>query len=584
MAVGGWIDLQHNAPHQISVADLNYSDADNDPLASLTVQTLPNLGTLELYGYPVYAGQEVYASDTQFGYFNYVPTGDAGTSYSASFSFSVSDGWDSSASTASLGFQVTVTPNSPPTIGGSNHPLNSPQSHALTIADLGYSDADGDALQSITILNPPSLGTLQYYGYPVSSGQTFYSYDIDWGYLTYVPNPSANATYQDSFTFTANDGFDDSLPATVAYTVNVTPNSPPVVTGSTLTLQGNQSHTITIADLGYSDPDGDPLQSITIHSIPTSGILEYYGYSIYSGQTFYSYDIEWGYLTYVPNPSANETYQDSFTFTANDGFSDSLPATIVVNSNGNQQNSPIASFPAILIDSHFFLGNDNEHTRNVNFVGTVMGQTSAIAIDVNLDGSADYTTPIHSDGTFSISFTEPNAGLSEIKYAFVQNSGVLSQWQSIETFLPPPQSASPLAGLSLVIQRIVGNPDDAMAGVQSLQGEIFGVAAIEGLELEIDYEGDGFAETYFSMSGIGAFAFEVIQGALGEYSLARLSVTSIEYAQAFYSDWVSVQTVQYEVDPGSGETQPDEETPFEVDSGGAVKAWAQPRVPIQVRR
>jgi hypothetical protein len=80
MAVGSWIDLQHNAPHQISVADLNYSDADNDPIVSLTVQTRPNLGTLELYGYPVFAGQEVYASDIQFGYFNYVPTGDAGTS------------------------------------------------------------------------------------------------------------------------------------------------------------------------------------------------------------------------------------------------------------------------------------------------------------------------------------------------------------------------------------------------------------------------------------------------------------------------------------------------------------------------
>jgi len=32
LAIGGWIDLQHNAPHQISVADLNYSDADNDPI------------------------------------------------------------------------------------------------------------------------------------------------------------------------------------------------------------------------------------------------------------------------------------------------------------------------------------------------------------------------------------------------------------------------------------------------------------------------------------------------------------------------------------------------------------------------
>jgi len=171
IAAGGWVDLQQTAPHPISIDDLNYSDIDNDPIASLTVQTLPNLGSLELYGSPVFAGQEVFASDIQFGYFNYVPTTGVGESYSTSFSFSVSDGWDSSTSAALLGFQVEVTPNSPPTITGSIHSLNSPQSRTLNQAALGYSDPDGDPLQSITVLNPPSLGTLEYYGYPINSGQ-----------------------------------------------------------------------------------------------------------------------------------------------------------------------------------------------------------------------------------------------------------------------------------------------------------------------------------------------------------------------------------------------------------------------------
>jgi hypothetical protein len=68
VAIGGWVDLQQSQQYPISIADLNYSDADNDPLASLTVQTLPNLGELQLYGYP---GQEVSAADIQFGYFSY---------------------------------------------------------------------------------------------------------------------------------------------------------------------------------------------------------------------------------------------------------------------------------------------------------------------------------------------------------------------------------------------------------------------------------------------------------------------------------------------------------------------------------
>jgi len=127
VASGGWVNLQQSAPYQISIQDLNYSDVDADPIVSLTVQTLPRLGALELYGFPVYPGQEMGASDILFGNFNYVPSGDVAAAYSTSFSFSVSDGWQSSTHSAALGFQVEVTPNSPPAITGSSHSLNSPQ-------------------------------------------------------------------------------------------------------------------------------------------------------------------------------------------------------------------------------------------------------------------------------------------------------------------------------------------------------------------------------------------------------------------------------------------------------------------------
>ncbi len=150
MAVGGWVELHQSQQHPISIADLNYSDADNDPIASLTVQTLPNLGELQLYGYPVYAGQEVSAADIQFGYFSYQPTSNVAASYNASLTFSVSDGVHTFAATTSLGFQVTVTPNSPPTVSGSNHLLGETQIHTLDFASWGYSDAENDSLQSIT--------------------------------------------------------------------------------------------------------------------------------------------------------------------------------------------------------------------------------------------------------------------------------------------------------------------------------------------------------------------------------------------------------------------------------------------------
>ncbi|HBJ38220.1 MAG TPA: hypothetical protein DDZ51_26395, partial [Planctomycetaceae bacterium] len=399
MAAGDWIDIQHNAPHQISIANLNYSDADNDPLVSLTVQTLPNLGELQLYGFPVYAGQEIFAWDIHFGSFHYVPASGATESHSVSFSFSVSDGWHSSPIPASLGFHIEVTPNSLPVVTGSTHTLQGNQSRTLTLADFGYSDPDGDPLQTITILNAPSIGTLQYYGYPIYSGQSFYSYEIEWGYLTYVPSSTANATYQDSLTFKANDGFGDSLPATVAYTVNITPNSPPVVTGSMHTLQGNQSRTLTLADFGYSDTDGDALQTITVLNAPTIGTLQYYGFPIYSGQSFYAYEIDWGYLTYVPSPTANATYQDGFTFKADDGFGDSLPATVVYTVNITP-NSP----PIVTGSTHTLQGNQSRTLTLADFGysdpdGDVLQTVTIHAVPL-LGTLEYYGYPVYSGQTF----------------------------------------------------------------------------------------------------------------------------------------------------------------------------------------
>jgi hypothetical protein len=163
-ASGGWIDLQQATPHVIAVQDLGYSDADSDPIVSLTVQALPSLGALQLNGYSVNAGQEIGVSEIIAGQFAYVPATTLQNSYSATFSFSVSDGLDSSSGLSTLGFHVAATPNSPPTVTGSSHQLAPSVSHTVTAAALGYSDPEGDALQWITILNPPTSGTLEYYG------------------------------------------------------------------------------------------------------------------------------------------------------------------------------------------------------------------------------------------------------------------------------------------------------------------------------------------------------------------------------------------------------------------------------------
>jgi hypothetical protein len=151
---------------------------------------------------------------------------------------------------------------------------------------LAATDADGDPL-TYSIVTHPTKGTLA--GFPPN--------------LTYVP--AVNAFGADSFTFRANDGTMDSLPATVAITLAGVDDSP-VVQGAQVTLSEDTPVSLT---LNASDPDGDPL-SYTILNTPQRGTL--------SGIP--------PNLTYTPN--ADVSGADQVTFKVTDGRSESGVATI----------------------------------------------------------------------------------------------------------------------------------------------------------------------------------------------------------------------------------------------------------------
>src|SRR5690606_28846301 len=147
------------------------------------------------------------------------------------------------------------------------------------------------------------------------NGQTLDYYEIAYGYLSYRPDPYASSSYNDSFSFTANDGKDNSSPAMVTFNVTVIPSSPPTVTGSSHSLNAIQTHSLTLADLGYSHAGGDPLQSITLQSLPSTLSLHDALPILYNGQTLDYYEIAYGYLSYRPDPYASSSYNDSFSFT-----------------------------------------------------------------------------------------------------------------------------------------------------------------------------------------------------------------------------------------------------------------------------
>jgi RHS repeat-associated protein len=243
---------------------LGGTDADNDPL-SYGVTTPPQHGTLS--GTPP---DVVYTPAADYN----------GPDH---FAFTVNDGTLNSAE-AVVQIAVSAVNDAPvATAQGVITDQNTPKAITLTGADV-----DPDAL-TFSLLTQPAHGAI--------SGSA--------PNLTYTPADNYHGT--DNFTFRVNDGAIDSAPATVGITVNRV-NHRPIASDQSLTTAEDTPSVITLT---AADPDGDPL-TYAVTSNPAHGRL------IGSGAT----------LTYRPN--ANFSGADSFSFKANDGVIDSLPAVITI--------------------------------------------------------------------------------------------------------------------------------------------------------------------------------------------------------------------------------------------------------------
>ncbi len=158
-------------------------------------------------------------------------------------------------------------------------------------------DADGDPLTA-------SLST--------SPGNGALSLSAD-GSFEYTPN--GGFVGEDSFTYVASDGTADSDTATVTIDVTATPvNNPPVAADDAYTT--GEGTTLTVAAPGVlgndSDADGDPLTASMITEVG-SGLL--------------ILDANGGF-EYTPN--GGFVGEDSFTYVADDGTTDSNTATVTL--------------------------------------------------------------------------------------------------------------------------------------------------------------------------------------------------------------------------------------------------------------
>ncbi|MEK7397100.1 MAG: Ig-like domain-containing protein, partial [Candidatus Poribacteria bacterium] len=203
-----------------------------------------------------------------------------------SFTFTVGDGKLES-QPAKVSITVNPINDAPISVAQS---VTTDEDTAIKIVLTG-TDVDGDKL-TYKIVDQPLNGTIG--GTPPE--------------MTYKPKQDFNGN--DSFAFTVNDGKLESQPTKVSITVKSV-NDPPVAIAQSIAIDENVSAKIV---LSASDLDGDTI-TFKIIAQPTNGSI--------SGNP--------PELIYKPNYGFGG--EDSFTFVANDGKSDSAPTTIKITVN-----------------------------------------------------------------------------------------------------------------------------------------------------------------------------------------------------------------------------------------------------------
>jgi ELWxxDGT repeat protein/VCBS repeat-containing protein len=333
----------------------NDTDVDGDVLtAALTADVVSGSLTLNADGSLIYTPQAGFQGDDAFRY-------------------TVSDGTVTSGEVT-----VTIHVNSQPVAADGAFIVLEDDEFAVE-SELGLlagaSDADGDPLTPILLI-PPAHGILRF--------------AAD-GAFSYTPEPDFAGA--DSFIFSASDGIENSLPATVSIVVNPV-NDAPVTAADAYGVAVND---VLVVDSQVGvlandyDVEGDPLTT-SLRDAPPHGTVTL------------STD---GSFTYTPQAGFHGT--DTFTYTAHDGADDSAATSVTIDVN---------SLPTVADDSY---------SMDEDAILAIAADAGLLANDSDIDGDpltavlvaepSNGTLILSADGAFEYT---PNAdfnGLDTFTYA-----------------------------------------------------------------------------------------------------------------------------------------------------------------------
>jgi hypothetical protein len=278
---------------------------------------------------------------------------------------------------------------------------NEDSAYTFTVDDFGFSDVDGDTLQTVRIDTLPLAGTLILDGVPVIAPLLISVTDILADDLIFSPAMNAYGSPYGSFTFTVQDSngtFDD---VANTLTVNVTSvNDAPNSADKTITLDEDNSHTLLVSDFTYSDLEGDGFTSVRIDTLPTAGQLTLSGLAVTTNQMVSVVSIAAGELVFTPVANANGVGYSNFTFSVQDsvGALDTSPNTITLDV------TPVVDVPVAENDSYEVIVNTPFTSTLANGVlfNDSDGDGDALTVDTTpISNVSNGVLALNADGTFT---------------------------------------------------------------------------------------------------------------------------------------------------------------------------------------
>ena len=513
VATASVVTTPENTTYTFSAGNFLYTDIESNLLSSITIASLPGLGTLNYNNIAVTIGQTILVANIPL--LTYIPTPNSFGSPFTTFTFKANDlNLGTVAGTMTINVtHVNVAPTAVNDLATTNQ--NVPVTFNILTNDI---NVDGTLVTSSVDLDP--LAPLQQTTITIPGEGTFT--DNGSGVITFTPvalfygtTTTIHYTVNNSFSLTSN---------AAAINVIVIPFGAPIAVNDAATTNENTSITFSVTN---NDTDDGTIDASRVDLDPlTIGIQQAY---YISGQGQFSVDIL-GNVTFVPDWNFFGTVTTTYTVKDNLGLVSNI-ATITVNvlwANAN----PFA------IDDFETTNEDVPVTFNVlpndyDLDGTIAINSVdlnpslvGIQTSVSVSGEGTYTA----DNSGNVTFTPVlnfNGSITPKSYCIKDNLGSVSDSALIYISVTPINDA-PVAVNDIATANGTTTNASISFSVVSNDNDVDGTINASTVDLDPFTNG---VQTTFTVSGEGVYTVDNLGNITFTYTFATPvgTLTPIHY-------------------------------------------------------